>query len=369
MLTIEKECYGTLAYSFPQKEKIVFFDIETTGFSPKTSALYLIGVLYNERGNWHIKQWFADDYTSEKEILTHFFDFLKNYHYLIHYNGLGFDIPFLKEKCSQYEMFAEYEMIDKISQIDIYKRIFPHKKKLKIENIKQKTIESFLHIHREDPYHGRELIKVYRNYLKQKQAKNTLEANALLSPLILHNEEDLSGMLNFSGILHLTDLLDGKMDFSSISMTVDEKKLTVTAILPSSMPCSLSYKGIKDLLTIEENILTLQIFSYQGELKFFYENYKDYYYLPIEDTAIHKSVAAFVDKDYRQKAKRENCYQRKEGIFFPVYHSCSMPLFRTEYKDTISYFLYEENFIPNTEWITDYLHGYFQNHSTLLLES
>ena len=41
----------------------------------------------------------------------------------------------------------------------------------------------------------------------------------------------------------------------------------------------------------------------QDTLKYFYDNYKDYFYLPKEDTAIHKSVATYVDKDFRQKAK------------------------------------------------------------------
>lgn len=68
MLTIEKKCLGKLSYSFHPKEDFLFFDIETTGFSPKTSALYLIGVLYYQKDNWYLKQWFANDYNSEKEL-------------------------------------------------------------------------------------------------------------------------------------------------------------------------------------------------------------------------------------------------------------------------------------------------------------
>lgn len=372
MLTIDKECSGALAYSFPsKKEEILFFDIETTGFSPKTSALYLIGVLYYKEKSWYIRQWFANDYTSEKEILSNFLTFLKPYRYLIHYNGLRFDIPFLKEKCSHHHLSSESKILDKISQIDIYKRIYPHKKKLNIANVKQKTLESFLHIKREDIYHGGELIKVYQTYLKQKQSKdaNTQETNSFLQTLLLHNEEDLSGMLEFSSILYLTDMLDNKIKFSSVSMTKSEQKLIITGILPSSLPCPLYHKGNQDTLTIEKNILTLQLSSYQGELKFFYENYQDYYYLPVEDTAIHKCVASFVDKQYRQRAKRENCYQKKEGIFYPIYHTCSIPLFRSDYKSRQFYFIWEDNFSPNTEWINDYLHGYFQNNPNILINS
>lgn len=369
MLTIEKKCSGILSYPLPQKEKTLFFDIETTGFSPKTSALYLIGVLYYKKNSWHLKQWFANDYMSEKEILTSFFSFLANFHCLVHYNGLGFDIPFLKEKCSQHQLIKEIELLDKISQIDIYKHIFPHKKKLKVENIKQKTLEAFLHIQREDIYHGGQLIKIYQKYIKQCQTGNNAETNSLMHTLLLHNEEDLTGMLEFSGVLYLIDLLEGSMDFTMVSITPKKNQMTITATLPSSFPCPLTYTGNGDTLIIKENSLFLQICSYQGELKFFYENYKDYYYLPMEDTAIHKSVAAFVDKDYRQKAKRENCYQRKEGIFYPIYHTSISPLFRSDYKANQFYFLFDEKFSPDAKWITDYLHGYFKNNPSILLES
>lgn len=369
MLTIEKKCLGKLSYSFHPKEDFLFFDIETTGFSPKTSALYLIGVLYYQKDNWYLKQWFANDYNSEKELLKNFFSFSEKFRYLIHYNGLGFDIPFLKGKCSQHQLNKEIILFDKISHIDIYKHIFPHRNKLKVENIKQKTLETFLHIQREDPYHGGELIKIYQKYIKQCQTGNTSETDTFLHTLLLHNEEDLTGMLQFSGIMYLVNLLEGSMEFTTTSINIEKDHMTIEAALPSSLPCSLSCKNNGDTLLIKENSLFLQIPSYQGELKFFYENYKDYYYLPMEDTAIHKSVAAFVDKNYRQKAKRENCYQKKNGIFYPIYHTNFSPLFRTDYKSDLFYFLFDDKFSPDRKWITEYLHGYFKNNSSLLLES
>lgn len=369
MLTIEKNFSGTLAYSFPKKEELLFFDIETTGFSPKTSAVYLIGVLFYQKGNWHLTQFFADDYTSEKEILIHFFTLLKEFRYLIHYNGLGFDVPFLKEKCSQHQLHNESALLDEVIQIDIYKCLFPHKKKIDVKNLKQKTIESFWHIQRKDPYTGGELIKLYQNYIKTHLTKDCEDSNAWLDTLLLHNEEDVTGMLEFSGILSLVDLLEGTLPFVTASITIDENQMTITATLPSSFPCTLFYNNNRDNLSIEKNTLTLQICSYPGELKYFYENYKDYYYLPMEDTAIHKSVASFVDKEYRQKAKRENCYQRKEGIFYPAWHNCPAPLFRKEYKEKQSYFLFDNHFSPDTEWTTAYLHGYFQNNPDILLKS
>lgn len=50
-------------------EQILFFDIETTGLSPKASSLYMIGVMFynKEDNNWHLIQFFADNYKSEAD--------------------------------------------------------------------------------------------------------------------------------------------------------------------------------------------------------------------------------------------------------------------------------------------------------------
>ena len=77
---------------------VVFFDIETTGFSPKSTTVYLIGCIYYEDSSWVSKSWFANSPSNEVEVLTHFFDFVQNFNAIIHYNGEGFDIPYLQKK-------------------------------------------------------------------------------------------------------------------------------------------------------------------------------------------------------------------------------------------------------------------------------
>ncbi|MDD6037929.1 MAG: hypothetical protein PUD20_03895 [bacterium] len=56
------------------------------------------------------------------------------------------------------------------------------------------------------------------------------------------------------------------------------------------------------------DIMRLRIPMYQGMVRMYFSDYKNYYYLPLEDQAIHKSVAQYVDKEHRQKATPENCY-------------------------------------------------------------
>ena len=72
-------------------------------------------------------------------------------------------------------------------------------------------------------------------------------------------------------------------------------------------------------------------------------NYKDYYYLPQEDTAIHKSIASFVDKAYREQAKPENCYTKKEGQYLMEWDLVFAPFFKESYNDKRFFFDLNEN--------------------------
>ena len=71
-------------------EQLLFLDIETTGFTARTSYLYLIGCAYYSEGSWHTRQWFAQNYQEEAQILTAFFEFAAQYRYLVHFNGNNF---------------------------------------------------------------------------------------------------------------------------------------------------------------------------------------------------------------------------------------------------------------------------------------
>ena len=84
-------------------------------------------------------------------------------------------------------------------------------------------------------------------------------------------------------------------------------------------------------------------------------NYKDYYYLPEEDTAIHKSVAFYVDKNYRTKAKAATCYSKKTGCFLPQHQVVVSPYFKLEYHDKITYFELTDEFIDNETDVKAYV--------------
>ena len=100
---------------------------------------------------------------------------------------------------------------------------------------------------------------------------------------------------------------------------------------------------------------TLSVRLEEDALKYFFPNYKDYYYLPAEDTAMHKSVASYVDKEHRRQATAATCYTRHEGSFLPQYEELISPFFKHDYKEKISYFELTEKFLSSPELIKSYV--------------
>ena len=82
----------------------------------------------------------------------------------------------------------------------------------------------------------------------------------------------------------------------------------------------------------------LKIPIFEEELKYFYSNYHDYYYLPTEDVALHKSVAGFVDKAYRVPASAATCYTRKASSYLPQWDFVFSPFFKRDYKSRELFF-------------------------------
>ena len=122
----------------------------------------------------------------------------------------------------------------------------------------------------------------------------------------------------------------------------EETELLLELSVPVRFPSPFLYQGDLCSLHCKDSSVKLVIPGYTGILKFFYDNYKDYYYLPEEDMAIHKSVASYVDKDHRKKATKETCYISQKDCFVPLAKDLvpdGFPLFRTSLKDRRNYLL------------------------------
>ncbi len=306
----------------------LFLDIETTGFTARSSFLYLIGCAYYDGVNWHTIQWMAENPSEQKEILDAFFDFAKDRRFLIQFNGNQFDIPYLTQKCAQLELSYTFEGFD---GADLFRRLFPYKSFLSLMNLKQKTIETFLSLDREDVFTGGELVAFYQDYIKHPTQET-------LNVLLLHNEEDLKGMLEIMPMLSYFDAFHYPLTAKRVQANTyrdangnRKMELMIHAGLPSPVPVSVtrSTDGYYAKLLGEELLLRVPV--YEEEMKYFYSNYKDYYYLPEEDCALHRSVASFVDKAHREPATARNCYTRKFSAYLQEWDTSFTPFFKRDY--------------------------------------
>jgi len=347
MITRELKLNLMPSYSFSEYDlnKIVFFDIETTGLSAQDSYLYLIGCAFYRDDSFHLIQWFSENISEESQLIECFFDFIKDYELLVHFNGTGFDIPFIEEKIKRLGLSCSF---DQIQSLDIYKVIKPYKNILKTKNMRLKTLEDFLRIRRKDTLDGGELIGIYAAYIGKKryeslrQRRNPqfkpeqpLESSLLLEQLLLHNEDDIKGLLLISSVLNYTSLFDKPVRI--LGAKTEQNRLIINFEITGRLPVAVSFGDGLASISAKDNLASLIVQIYEGEMKHFYENYRDYYYLPEEDCAVHKSVAAFVDKAYRVKAGPGNCYIKKQGLFAPQYEKWLSPYFMLSHQDKLTF--------------------------------
>ncbi len=368
MITRQFSINQTPLYPFEQQydiNRIAFFDIETTGFAADTTYLYLIGCAYYQDSSFYLVQWFSEGIKDEPLLLHAFFDFIKTHDILIHYNGNGFDIPYLQRKCEA--LHLEYSF-DNITSIDLYKRILPYKKIFGLKSFKLKSIENFLNISRKDTFDGGDLIQVYSSFLGKRNFENLwrkrnpelslsvpTESEEMLNQLLLHNEDDIKGLINISTIIYYTDLFEKPIHVYQARVEGDILKIHYE--ISGTLPVPITFGTDLAHLAANQNKAVLQVRIYEGELKHFYEDYKDYYYLPAEDYAIHKSLATYVDKDYRVKAKPATCYTRKEGIFVPQYEYLITPYFKFKHQDKLSFLEVHTDFLLQEENLELYVKG------------
>lgn len=316
-------------------EKVLLFDIETTGFSPENTLLYMIGVCFFQENRWHYRMLFNNDGCSEHQLLYTFLELLQHDSVLIHFNGDGFDLPYLIEKCRQYQTLGlplpGTERLTSLESVDLYKCIRTYKHGLGLSNLKLTTIEAAMQLPRTDTHSGGELISVYRDFLKEPEPFRE-------KLLFQHNYEDILAIIPLLQLLHFRGIQEHAWKLAKTTITENQIQLILQLHYPlplryitSSYYCD--FNGYED-----QAVITIPVLK--EEMKYFLSDWKEYYYLPLEDTIIHKSVASYVDSAYKEKAKKRNCFLKKEDFFFPC--PCMEPmagirLYQRTYKDSLSF--------------------------------
>ena len=280
---------------FEDNSEPVFYDIETTGLSRKSCFIYLIGAIAREGSGWVLCQWMAEDLTEESKIIHAFFDFIQNCTSLIQYNGSRFDQPFLEARAGQYNITSP---LSGLSSLDLYKELKVCRSLLGLSGMKQPDLESFL---RQSPRRlcdGGKCILLYKAYLHSK-------GSDLAGILLGHNREDLIGLGNITSMLGYRALYGG-----IYTLSASEKGESYSALLslPTPLPVPVSVETDFFSLEASENKARITVPVANGKLKQYYADYKNYDYIPEEDTAIPRAISQYMDKSLKKPAVPETCY-------------------------------------------------------------
>lgn len=279
----------------------LYFDIETTGFINSNSHIYMIGMFYIENDVIKYYFLFAESLQEELNLLVEFKKILSKFRQVVTFNGDTFDIPYINWRSKVYGVNISFT---DVHTIDMYKDFKKYKNFLQLDKLKQKYIEEFLGIFREDKYTGGELISIYKDY--------TITKSEYLEKIItLHNINDMEGMGIITNLYNY--LLYDQWNFCNIIDDLNTLIFRFCSKYNFIKPHNIKHKHFD--IKYYENYIDVILTKYESELKFYLSNYKDYYYLPNEDTAIHKSVGKFVDSSNRKQATKLTSYIKKYSNF------------------------------------------------------
>lgn len=274
----------------------VFYDIETTGLSRYSTFLYLIGAVTYEKGQWVLTQWMAENSQEEPLILSELYNLMQNCSCTIQYNGNRFDQPYLEERYRKHGLASPFH---RIPSLDLYQELKICQSLLGLSRMKQPDLEAFLGSDNRRYCDGGQCVHLYKKYSENGDEN-------LADTVLGHNFEDLMGLGSIISMLGYTAFFYGA--YMPENAEIHGNSLLLTAGLPSALPENISCGNDLFHLTACRREMKLRIPVIEGRIRQYYENYKDYDYLPEEDMAISRLLSRYMDKSLRIPATRENCY-------------------------------------------------------------
>ena len=330
----------------------LFLDIETTGLSAENAQVYLIGCAYFQADGWNLIQWMDTTGNEEKEILSSFLLFASGYGHLVHYNGGRFDLPFLRKRLAAHSL---EDLRTDAQSIDLYAAITPYRRLLGLTDYRQQTMEALLQTGRSEEESGADLVRVYKKYIADPEPQ-------LMEKLLHHNAADVTGLLSLVPLIIYGDLDETglKVRRAQANYYTDydgarREELFIFFSLKRPVPAPVYASSDHCFVKIEEDSGILKVPLYTEVMKYFYANYKDYYYLPEEDMAVHKYLSSYVERSRRVQARPETCYTKKHSSFLPQWDLYRTPFFKRDYADQELFFEFTDDCKRDRGFLSDYV--------------
>lgn len=245
-------------------------DISATKRFARTGRLTQILLIHHKGKDLEELVWDIDSEEEEFKALEDLSSFLTGDNApaeLITYNGHAFDLAFLSKK------YALYDLKDPLKEKGSRDLFLEYRPLSRILGLPSRKLDAFA------------------DYLGiDSSCDDAVKCCAILS------------------LDALKDLFDGQ--WALVKAARDEDHLYYTLHIEKPMPRRIAIHDQVYHIICEENEVRLAVVIEGNTVRRYYTDYKDYYYLPLEGYAIHREMAAFVEKGHKEKAVRENCFSR-----------------------------------------------------------
>ena len=251
---------------FPKREETVFAEILADGHYWRTAAIRSASLLFFSDGRWVLHSFAADPSVESDEysILEGMSRCLPESAGLATYNGTSFMLPFLAAKYKAYMLG--------------------------------------------DPFAGRahtDLFYVLKPLYELLGLPSRRTADLLA---FLGEEERPSG--NVSRLTQLLPYLHATSQYSFLGAEhIPSEDLAVFRFRPAfPVPRETSFRmgSLRLVLRNGDGILSSRLFD--GRLRRYYPDPANYYYMPHEGQAVHRSLAAFIPKERLVPAEADTCF-------------------------------------------------------------
>ena len=232
--------------------------------------------------------WISEQESDEYEMLTALSDALDSIRRIITFNGNAFDLPHLHQK---YKAFDLMDPLQGKQYLDLMLRLKPISRFLALPSGKLADFAGFLHLAQPD-------ASDEASFRFHPGAEDKHEAST---------PNDALYTLECMSLLHYADFLDQGARIREV--TTDEERVIFRLHYPDGFPVGFSvHDSGFHLRFSEDGTVLLSSRICNGSIRYYHTDVKNYWYLPLEGYAIHKSAAQCVDESRREKAVRENCY-------------------------------------------------------------
>lgn len=310
------------------KEQILIYDIDTTSFEAANGCVFLIGVLYYQNDELQFLQLFSESIDEEAMIIEKFFNIAENYKVLLSYKGESFDIPFIGKRIyalKQNELYRRFTALRSRS-FDLAGEIMSVKSCLGLSSTKLDYLRKKCGQQVPERISGENISKFYVEHIAAAKLKKLLETTGSAGNHNMIGEyrpkpiiDELAHIKPDSGDRFLTDILyRNKENIESVIYLLRLSRLFTMRKGCFNAGIINNNDTIEFAITVKDYELTIPVSCVNLTLKQFYPNYKDYYYFPAEDMAVHKSIAEFAASGSKKKATAKTAYRNVEGRFIPI---------------------------------------------------